>query len=182
VLAAAHAALPPATDIACKEEWRLLQPINRTEQLYHDLLQAHSNKESLFHHWRHRYAVAGNDFAERPKRRQSVPCQALRAAAGLLVEWLRLCLRHGWLGSHRTINRADIEVREGGRGDWAKVWESRRDLDLDLPYGPKALDLGYATDEHSPGERQRRALQQAKKQPPEPEPWASPPDGDALPF
>jgi hypothetical protein len=121
--------------IACKEEWRLLQPINRTEQLYHDLLQAHSNKESLFHHWRRRYAVAGNDFAERPKRRQSVPCQALRAAAGLLVEWLRLCLRHGWLGSHRTINRADIEVREGGRGDWAKVWESRRDLDLDLPCG-----------------------------------------------
>lgn len=141
--------------IACSEEWRLLQPINRTQRLYHELLHANKNKEGLFHHWRRRYGVAGNDFAERPKRRQSVTCQALRAAAGLLVEWLRICLRHGWLGSHRRRNETEPVERIAGRGIWEQLHRSRRDLDLDVPYGPAARALGYAAHGLSPGERAR---------------------------
>jgi hypothetical protein len=139
--------------IACSEEWRLLQPINRTDELYHNLLHANKNKEGLFHHWRRRYAVAGNAFAERPKRRQSVTCQALRAAAGLLVEWLRICIRHGWLGSHRRRNETEPVERDCGRRYWREVWELRRDLDLDLVYGPAAADLGFIQQSSSPAER-----------------------------
>lgn len=137
--------------IACSEEWRLLQPINRTERVYHELLHSNKNKEGLFHHWRRRYGVAGNDFAERPKRRQSVTCQALRAAGALLLEWLRICLRHGWLGSHRRRNDAEAIEREAGRGYWQQVLHSRRDLDLDVPYGPAARAHGWTTHGLSPG-------------------------------
>lgn len=38
--------------VACAEEYRLLQPVNRTQRLFYDLLHSHKNKESLFHHWR----------------------------------------------------------------------------------------------------------------------------------
>lgn len=163
--------------IACAEEYRLLQPINRTERLFYDLRHSNRNKESLFHHWRRRYAVAGNDYAERPKRRQSVPCQALRAAAGLLIEWFRLSLRHGWLASHRNVSREQAVEREGGLGDWRRTWDARRNLDLDLPYGPAAVELGLAIDEKSP------AARMSVKTEPDPRDWG-PPDGDpnAIPF
>jgi hypothetical protein len=158
--------------IACSEEWRLPQPIPRADRLYHDLLQANKNKEGLFHHRRRRYGVPGNDFAERPRRRQPVTCRALRAAAGLLVEWLRICLRHGWLGSHRRSNETEPVERIAGRGIWEQVHRTRRDLDLNVPYGPAARALGYATNGLGPGERARLARSTGSTEEP----------GDGLPF
>lgn len=170
--------------IACSEEWRLLQPIRRTDDLFHALQHSNRNKESLFHHWRRRYAVAGNDFAERPKRRQSVPCQMLRASAGLLVEWLRICLRHGWVSGPTIVNDTEPVERDSGELACRRIWRERHDLDLDLPYGRAAVRAGYARSPLSPAERLRSAIAQMT-----PEALANPlnlppvgTDMDALPF
>ena len=148
--------------ISCFEEPRLVQPINRTERLFHELLHAHNNKEGLFHHWRRRYGVAGNDYAERPKRRQCVPCQALRASAGLFIEWFRLSLRHGWLPGHRNVVDEQPVKREAVAGHWKKVLDERKSAELDAPYGPAAYELGLVLHPRVPNE---------------PDPHAQPEDG-----
>ena len=132
---------------------------------FHALQHSNRNKESLFHHWRRRYAVAGNDFAERPKRLQSVPCQMLRASAGLLVEWLRICLRHGWVSGPVTVNVQAPVKRDSGEFACRRVWNERRDEDLDLPYGPAAVRGGYARFPSSPAERHRMRLEYSRTTP-----------------
>jgi hypothetical protein len=140
--------------VPCSLEPRLLQPINRTHKVFWDLHEAHKNKEGLFLHFRWRYNVAGNDFAERPKRRQSVPCQQLRAAAGMLVAWLRACLKHGWFASaRRPIADEHVKRRTGGRGNWRAVMNRRDSLALWLPYGTAAHALGLAPDALPPSQR-----------------------------
>lgn len=137
--------------LSCYEEPRLVQPISRAERLHHELIHAHNNKESLFHHWRRRYAVAGNDYSERPKRRQCVPCQALRASAGLFVEWFRLSLRHGWIDGHRNVIDSKPVPRESAAGWWQKVITERKDTELNAPYGPAAYELKLCVDDRAPG-------------------------------
>jgi hypothetical protein len=90
--------------------------------------------EGVFNDWRSRCKVAGNSLADRPKRTRSIRAQALRAAAALLPEWLRICRRHGWLGSHRRRNTNAPTERTGGRSDHETVLITRLDRELDLPY------------------------------------------------
>jgi len=49
----------------------------------------------MFDSLRKRYALAGKDTSGKLKRRAVVTAQQLRAEAALLIEWLRLSLRHG---------------------------------------------------------------------------------------
>jgi hypothetical protein len=140
--------------VPCSLEPRLLQPINRTHKVFWDLYQAHKNKEGMFLHFRWRYQVAGNDFAERPKRRQSVPVQQLRASAGMLLDWLRACLKHGWLASaRRPLDEDGVKKRTSGRGMWRAVIQRRDATGLWVPYGQAARDLGLAPDELAPSQR-----------------------------
>lgn len=90
--------------IACRESWRLLLPVSRFGERYHALKKAADNKERNWHHWRARYTVAGASIDSRPKR-PGLAWQELRASVALFLEWFRLSLRHGWLGSHRRRNR-----------------------------------------------------------------------------
>ena len=81
----------------CKENWRLLLPLWRTSPAYQVLRQSHENYENAHHRWRERYGCAGDTKADRPKRR-GLGVQQLRASAALVIEWLTICHRQGWLG------------------------------------------------------------------------------------
>ena len=120
--------------IAVLEEPRLLNPIPRTSRLHHDLLDAHQNMEGVFAAWRERYKVAGNDLGSRIRRRAGVSAQNLRASAALLLEWFRINLRHGWMGSHHRRNSRTPSERTGGLAALDHVLRNRDAKQLDLPY------------------------------------------------
>ncbi|CAB4902820.1 unannotated protein [freshwater metagenome] len=83
--------------ILCKENWRLLLPLWRTAPAYQVLRARHAHYEAAHHRWRERYSVAGDSRADRSKRR-GLGVQQLRASVALVIEWLNICHRQGWLG------------------------------------------------------------------------------------
>lgn len=129
--------------IACAKDWRLLIPLWRLDPVYHELEQSHALYERNHRHWRDRYRVAGDSLACRPKRRGQ-PCHELRGQAALLVEWLRISYREGWLepGSKRR-NGNHVKPMNGiGVKCVKKLSEYRAREGLTLPYGPQAEALG----------------------------------------
>jgi len=144
--------------VRCSLEPRLLQPITRRDRLFWDLQQAHKNKEGLFAHFRSRYRVAGRTLGDCVKRRQCVPAQRLRAAAGMFLDWFRICLKHGYLsrprrGADPSEPPAKSLKRRSGWGHVKDVWAQREEHGLDLPYGPAALRAGLAPDGTVPSQR-----------------------------
>lgn len=139
--------------VRCDLEPRLLQPVNRTTKLFWNLYESHKNKEALFLHFRQRYLVGGNDFAERPKRRQAVAVQQLRAAVGMFLDWFRICLLHGFLASKRKVELEGIKERQSGRGNWRAHLDARESKGLHLPYGPAAFAIRLAEDASIPAQR-----------------------------
>lgn len=77
------------------------------------------------------------------KRRAVVPAQQLRAEAALLIDWLRLSLRHGWIGSWSKINK-NTPVVVGDDGRLKAILRARLKRALQLPYGRQAVLLGLA--------------------------------------
>lgn len=128
--------------ISCRHEPRALLPIDRRERLFHDLLASHSHFEGIFDSWRDRYAVAGTSQATRSKRRGSIAAQKLRAAAALLAEWFRICLRQGYTGNLPQRNTSQPVLRAAGAKRLIKLRAYRQTEGLDLPYGAAATALG----------------------------------------
>lgn len=127
--------------IACEESWRLLVALPRDQVAYHTLKKASRSQERHFRHWRSRYKVAGSNIDSRPKR-PGLDTQRLRAAAALMVEWFRINLRHGWLGSHRNRNtNCPIPFTRNEKA-LNGLLAARRRSGLDLPYGPAAVRCG----------------------------------------
>jgi hypothetical protein len=127
--------------IACEKSWRLLLPTGRLTERYHALKKAGENKERNWYHWRARYTVAGKNVDTRPKR-PGLAWQELRASAALFLEWFRLCLRHGWLCSHRRRNYAQPVPFTDADNALRSVLGKRRRMGLDLPYGKAAALCG----------------------------------------
>jgi hypothetical protein len=133
---------------ACSEDFRLLLPISRMTPFYHALRESHSSVEGVFRSWRDRYGVAGKTADTRLKR-PGVPFQQLRAEAALAIEWFRICLRYGWLGSARRREYGEIRTTDGTyRLD--RLLATRRRRGLNLPRGPAAVKLGLARAGPSP--------------------------------
>ncbi len=131
-----------AQSIACSEEWRLLVPINRLTSYYHDVRKSHEHCERIFRHWRDRYGVAGKNADTRLKR-PGLPFQQLRASAALAIEWFRICMRYGWLGSARRRDYGELRKVDGAKR-LRSVLRARKMQGLALPYGPAAVKLGLA--------------------------------------
>jgi hypothetical protein len=134
--------------IACEKDWRLLVPVSRLTPYYHSLRKGHESVEKVFRHWRDRYGVAGKNADTRLKR-PGLPFQQLRASAALVVEWFRICLRYGWLGSARRRNLGELR-RVDGTKRLKAVLEARKKRGLNLPRGPAAVKLGLARAGPSP--------------------------------
>jgi hypothetical protein len=131
-----------AQSIACEREWRMLLPLSRTTELYHALKSAHKNREHVHGHWRERFSCAGKDLAGR-LRRTGVQAQWIRSEAALAIEWFRLGLRHGWLGSPRRTRHGEL-VRTSGAKKLETLLKARRKRRLNRPYGQAAIKLGLA--------------------------------------
>lgn len=121
--------------IACSEEWLLLQPLAITDPLYQSVKSLHKNLERIWHHYRQRYAFAGKDTTGRLKRLGVEP-QRLRGNAAILIDWFRVSLRHGWLGSWRTQNPDDPQP-VSATGAVEAIQKIRRARGLDVPYGKR---------------------------------------------
>jgi hypothetical protein len=68
----------------------------------------------------------------------------------MLIDWLQLCLRHGWIGNHARRNTSTPELRTADNRIQATL-DARKDYGLDVPYGPAALACGArSTDELPP--------------------------------
>jgi hypothetical protein len=113
-------------------------------------------------HLRGRYTQGGKETVVRNKR-FGIACQQLRANAILFLEWFRLCLRHGWMGSHKKRNECKPTLRNAGKR-LANVLKGRRSNALDLPYGKAAQAAGLARhgppgrdDPDHPARRKRKA-------------------------
>lgn len=130
--------------ISCKREYRALLPIGRREKLFHDLMASHNHFEGVFDSWRDRYAVSGTSNATRSKRRLSIPAQRLRAAAALLAEWFRICVRMGYVANHSRRNPHHPVERDTGARHLIALRGYRDRNSLNLPTGPAAQALGLA--------------------------------------
>lgn len=127
--------------IQCKQDWRLLLPLWRTDPIYAELKATHQQYERVHRHWRERYLVAGENLDTRPKRR-GIGVQELRAQAALLVEWLRISWREGWLGSARRNRKSSARHDSFGAKAVSSLKKARDRLGLTLPYGQAAAALG----------------------------------------
>lgn len=74
-----------------------------------------------------------------------VDAQRLRAKVAAVLEWLKINLRHGWIGNHPTLNAVRLrDDTENGRKRLEAVNAARRRRALHIPYGPRAIHLGLA--------------------------------------
>jgi hypothetical protein len=128
--------------IACETDWRMLVPLSRLSPLYHALRKSHQSYEHVHRHWRDRYSSAGKNLESRLKRR-GIPAQELRSGAALVIEWFRICLRNGWLGSHRRRNGGD-PIPTDGHEALLRLLEARRKRAVNFPYGAAAVKAGLA--------------------------------------
>jgi hypothetical protein len=143
----------PQISRACSADFGQMLPLWRTDPLFVKLAAARGMYERAHRHWRERYGVAGDTLSTRPKRR-GLGVQRLRAAAAMLIEWLRICDRHGWLpGSTRRVRDKLKRVTKNVAQRIEELREERRAVKLHLPYGPAATGLGIPEVGIPPSER-----------------------------
>lgn len=129
--------------IACKENWRLLVPLWANSEAYGLLAHGQHPIERVQAHYRNRYKVAADSHHIRP-RRIGMAWQQLRASAAVMVEWLKICIREGWLASARPFKRSPGKPKRVklAKDKHADKLKERRDAGLDFPYGQAAVRLG----------------------------------------
>jgi hypothetical protein len=130
--------------ISCSTDWRSLIPLWRDEPLYHELKESHEHYEAAHDWWRDRFKVGSDTLANRPKI-VSINQRRLRANVALLIEWFRVLVHHGWLGSprrnHEEPERKQRAWREGRRAA-RTLARFRARVGIATPYGPAAVRLG----------------------------------------
>jgi hypothetical protein len=127
--------------VACSERYGWVGILDYLDPVMNQMREKHAQMEGYWASQRARYRVAGKDTSGKIKRRAVVPAQQLRAEASMFAEWLRLSLRHGWIGSWKKLNtNAPVPVNDKGRLATIKLSRSKRTLQL--PYGAQAIRLG----------------------------------------
>lgn len=127
----------------CSHEPRQLQPLRIDDEIYHQLRHLQNNREHVHLHERQRWAIGGRDVATRDYR-CGVQWQRLRTSAGLMLDWFRLALRHGWFASLRgSTNDFETYQRASDGGRLRKILAARERHQLAVPYGPAAAKYGY---------------------------------------
>lgn len=108
--------------ISCTKAIRQILPIWRTSPVYTVLSHYASSHEQVHQHWRIHYGSGGKSLAER-LRRPGIAWQQLRASAGLVVEWVWVLSRQGWIGRKRTERQQPVPLGDGGR--YARLMKGR---------------------------------------------------------
>jgi hypothetical protein len=138
---------------SCAHDFKRLTLLPRTDIAYVELLASHSHYEHAHADTRERWLVAGKDLTSRPRRRGLGVCQ-LRATTTILLDWLLACMRRGYLASARHPHLREASFHEEALRRVAEQQAHRRRHGLDLPYGPRAAELGLGP-AHPPSHRQR---------------------------
>lgn len=86
--------------ISCSKGWRFLTPLWRNTEAYMAIRRSHPTYEKAHWRWRDQWLVGPDNASNRPRRR-GIKCHQLRANAAMLLEWLLVCHREGWLGQGR---------------------------------------------------------------------------------
>lgn len=137
--------------VAVSHAPRRLGPIPASRPEYHYMDLCHSNLENVNRTHRRRYHTAQKHYDHAPKR-VSRFVQTLRAQMGLLIEWLRIGLRLGYLEmpdfKHLYLDQAAVYMDLVDRAE-AKL-DEREKRGMDLPFGPKAAELGIGPPGHPP--------------------------------
>jgi hypothetical protein len=142
--------------IACKEDWRTLIPLARTEALYHELKSRIRAMRPRMMLWLDRYKVAADTLAIRSKV-VSMDWHRLRAYTACLIDWLRVAAKADWLSDKPSKDKHDgtRKFREKGEQAAANLADTRARLGLASAYGKAAAALGLG-DATPPSERKHR--------------------------
>lgn len=130
---------------AVSEAPRILGPIPATTKAWQYAARVHSISEQVNKNWRVRYHSACKDYENIPKR-VSKDGAMLRSQFALLIEWLSVCLRMGYIEIDGFSARHDgTTAVHVGRLEAAEAkldeWHQRG---LDKPIGPAAVAAGLA--------------------------------------
>ena len=128
--------------VVCSKGWRFLVPLWRTSEAYLSLRRGHQTTEKAHWRWRDQWLVAPDGPSNRPRRR-GIGCQTLRAHGAMLIEWLLVCYREGWLGgrrrnSHRPRQQRAFEERR-------RLLQSRQRKGLHLPRARRRSHVASVT-------------------------------------
>lgn len=165
--------------IACSTDWRTLTRLWQDDERYQELATTHSMYERIHRLWRNRWKVGGNDVYSRPKR-MGIACQNLRAQTALMIEWMLICWREGFLGRAQRRRRKICTLADKTQQRIAALRKERQQNELDHPYGPAAVRLkikgaslkppsqrDQANDDRKARRKQERAQRRGKpKSPP----------------
>jgi hypothetical protein len=135
--------------IKCSENWRLLVPLSRLSETYHQLGRGGKQSERVHSIVRTRYSAAGKDQTGRLKR-FGLEAQQLRLNASLVLDWFRILLLNGWAGSYKHVNSNTPRDCDGGHRLRA-TQRARERHHLNRPYGPVAHRLGLVKTPLLPG-------------------------------
>ncbi len=118
-------------------EPRLVSSLDRTDPVYWQLRHAHSNRERAHAERRARYTVGGRDVLTRTKRLGIAP-QRVRLRFAQLLDWIRLCLRYGWIHvktprNERIKRHAITRLNTHGAHRVQHVLRARLKDSLDVP-------------------------------------------------
>jgi hypothetical protein len=135
-------------EIGCANEWRILVPLSRRHPSYHAMAVAGKSLERTWSAWRERYGLAGKRPETRPRRREAIPCQELRAQTARFIEWFRVLLRHGFIGSARRRPAEAFPFN----GEWRlrAMERARTRHGLDRPRGAHAIAAGFLPEPKPP--------------------------------
>jgi len=137
---------------------RLIGPLNRTDEVYWQLRHAHSNFERVHAERLARYTVGGRDASTRTKRLGVAP-QHVRLRYAQLLDWLRICLRHGWIKpprGQRKLRRHAVTWRQTHVPDRHQDTLTRR-VDEGLEHPRNVNEQLDATYEQRRADRTRRS-------------------------
>ncbi len=127
----------------------LYGPISHLDPVYHALKAFGSPHEGQHDYGRSRYGTAGKDYALRPRRR-GIPCMQLRSNAAGCLEWFRILLLHGFVGSHKSPVKLEV-VYHSGEESLKILKLSRSRNGVLLPHGDRAVEAGLLWPNPPPG-------------------------------
>jgi len=102
---------------------KFIVPLWATNPIFVELSKTHQTYERYHFKARRRNQTGPKSHTTAP-RRVGITCQQLRATIGNMLNRLTLCIKYGWIGTHRP--RFEVK-RNRNAGPWVRFITKRRD-------------------------------------------------------
>jgi hypothetical protein len=154
--------------VQCKANYRYLLPLWRDTEAYLSLRNAHNEYERVHDFWRDRYGIGAASVSMRPKRKGK-DWKQLRCYAALIIEWLKIAHRYGYLNGGRRSKTAGEPYQRKAEAQVHRFRAYMRNLYMHPPRRAVTKDMSARADVI----RRRRAARVTR--PEEGPPGAGPP-------